>query len=150
MNDEELRGMIKEHEGWSNSPYKCPAGHTTIAWGWNIDVNMLPSHIAAFLQEHGYILTIHGEELLTISIERAKNACRRLYSAFDTFTKNRQAALVDFIFNVGEGTARQFKKAIAAINAGDWHEAAMQMQDSKWYYQVGNRAKTIVKMIKEG
>jgi hypothetical protein len=35
------------------------------------------------------------------------------------------------------------------INSGMWEEAAHEMKDSKWFWQVGTRAKEIVKMIEE-
>ncbi len=149
-----VRDLIKRHEGWSNSVYKCPAGHNTIGWGWNVDANPLPDDIALYLKVNGYILTTHGEELLTISIERARADCQKLYPEFLTFTENRQAALIDWMFNQGMGNekkgVRSFKKANAAINLGDWETAAKEMKDSKWYYQVGIRGPEIVGLIREG
>ena len=34
----------------------------------------------------------------------------------------------------------EFKKFIAGVNAGDWKTAAVEMMDSRWAKQVGDRA----------
>jgi GH24 family phage-related lysozyme (muramidase) len=59
-------------------------------------------------------------------------------------------ALIDFVFNVGAGTALKFRKALEAIYEGDWNKAADEFQDSKWFKQVGDRGPEIVNMIREG
>jgi lysozyme len=59
-------------------------------------------------------------------------------------------ALIDFLFNVGAGTALTFKKALAAIYKGDWETAADEMTDSRWYRQVKSRGREIVEMIRKG
>jgi len=51
-------------------------------------------------------------------------------------------------FNLGPAGFRQFKKMIAAVNAGNFIEAAAQMKDSRWYRQVKNRAETLTAMMK--
>ena len=42
----------------------------------------------------------------------------------------------------------QFKKMIQAIRDGDWIEAGNQMQDSRWYKQVTNRADRLISRMK--
>jgi len=62
----------------------------------------------------------------------------------------RQVAVVDFRFNVGRGTFRQFTKFIAAMADGDYPGAAFELTASKWARQVGARAKTLAQQIKLG
>ena len=62
----------------------------------------------------------------------------------------RQEALIDFVFNVGIGTAMKFKKAMAALEAHDYDTAAIEMMDSNWAKQVGSRAEEVTQMIKTG
>jgi len=38
---------------------------------------------------------------------------------------------------------------IAAVEAGNWSEAAIQMKRSKWYHQVTNRAERLIKRMKD-
>jgi lysozyme len=145
-----LKEMLIRHEGWKNKPYRCPAGHKTIGVGWNLDANPLPENIAAFLKLNGYITDEMINRLFDISIEAATNNCRDIYIGFDSFSEPRRFALIDFVFNVGVGTALKFKRTNAAINSGRWDDAAVGLMDSLYYKQVPNRAAEIVEMIRHG
>lgn len=145
-----LKEMIKTHEGYSNVQYKCPAGHVTIGWGHNCDANPLPEDILIYLRTKGFIAPSHSERLLDMDISIALSACRRLFPEFGSFEENRQIALVDWVFQLGEGTARKFVKTIAAINARQWEDAAKEMIRSEWAKQTPKRAQEISDMIEEG
>ena len=54
------------------------------------------------------------------------------------------------MFNMGRPRLSQFKKMIQAIRDGDWIEAGNQMQDSRWYKQVTNRADRLISRMKAG
>ncbi|MEA2058987.1 MAG: hypothetical protein U9P10_00310 [Thermodesulfobacteriota bacterium] len=54
---------------------------------------------------------------------------------------------VDMRFNLGPNRFRYFKKMIAAVKNQDFVQAAAEMKDSRWYNQVGQRARTLVKMM---
>jgi lysozyme len=47
------------------------------------------------------------------------------------------------MFNLGLPRLSKFKLMKAAVDAGDWEEAANQMESSKWYSQVPNRAERL-------
>lgn len=147
---EKIRDLIARHEDKSLKLYICPAGAKTIGVGHNMDSKPLPAYMAAYLKEHGEITNEMADDLLDMDIANATGDCLRLYDNFSSFTPARYNALVDFLFNVGIGTARSFKKARAAINAGDWNLAAHEMEDSEWFKQVKGRGFEIVRMIREG
>jgi lysozyme len=52
------------------------------------------------------------------------------------------------MFNMGLPRLSQFKKMKAAVDAGDWDEAANQMEDSRWYRQVQNRAERLIERMR--
>ena len=131
-------------------PYKCPAGKRTIGIGWNYDDNPLPKDIRDYLQNNGRILEEHIDRLFTIALIRSVNDCKKLFPDFENFSHNRKMALTDFLYNVGLTTASKFKKAITCINHEAWDDAAKHMQNSLWFQQVGNRAKEVIQLIKEG
>lgn len=156
-----IRDLIKKHEGFSNVPYKCPAGKQTIGWGHNIDAHPLPKDIEGYLFAKGYILPEHAERLLSADIEMATQDCRQLYPGFDGFSDKRRAALIDFLYNIGIVRAKGFKLMQKAILAGDWNEAAEQVRDSAYWRQLGGdpigtddgrteRPEVIYRMLKEG
>jgi lysozyme len=53
-------------------------------------------------------------------------------------------------FNLGLGRLRKFRKCLAALEAGDYDEAAAEALNSAWAAQVGARAQRIAAMIREG
>lgn len=145
-----VREFITRHEGRMNMPYKCPSGKRTIGIGWNYDDNPLPKDIADYLKQNGKILDEHIDRLFSIALIRSVNDCKKLFPDFENFSHNRKMALTDFLYNVGLTTASKFKKAITCINAGGWDDAAKHMQNSLWFGQVGDRAKEVIQLIKEG
>lgn len=150
MNYDLLREMLRRHEGLRLKPYRCPAGFWTIGYGWNIQANELPPDIKSCLNVTCSITQDMAERLLNISIDTAERQCKAIFQDFSGFSDARQVALVDWIFNIGIGTAMKFKKAMAAIKAGNWGKAADEMKDSAWFKQVGNRGIEIVDMVREG
>jgi lysozyme len=144
-----LKDMIKRHEGLRLKPYPCSQGAMTIGYGWNLS-NPLPESVASYLRVNGEITEDIADKLLNISIDAATRQAWAIFPQFGGFTERRQMTLIDFIFNVGAGGALKFKKALAAIQEGDWNKAADEFQDSKWFKQVGDRGPEITGMIREG
>jgi lysozyme len=144
-----IHAMLRRHEGLRLTPYYCSKNHKTVGYGWNLD-NALPSDIASYLRIHGSITEPMAERLLNISITTATDDCRAIFPGFDDFTEARRFALIDFVFNVGAGTAVTFRKMRAAIEAGNWGRAADEMIDSDWFSQVGVRGPEIVGMVRVG
>ena len=91
-----------------------------------------------------------SDSLLDISIDAAIENCRAIYGGYNGFSEARRAALADFVFNVGPGTAQKFRNTNKAIVRGDWEAAANGLQNSLWFKQVGNRGPKIVEMIRNG
>ena len=63
---------------------------------------------------------------------------------FEGLSEIRQGVLLNMMFNLGMPRFRTFKKMIAAIRADDPEEVAVQMQDSRWFNQVGDRGVELV------
>ena len=145
-----IKSILKMREGWRNKPYKDENGFMTVGWGHNISSNGLPQAIRENVKKYGYITLDEGNQLLETDIQIAVDACKKLYSKFDLFSLNRQDALIDFVFNVGIGKAKQFKETNKFINNGQWAEASREIKNSVWYTQVGDRAKEISMMLYTG
>ena len=110
--------------------YKCPAGKWTVGHGYNIEDNGLPDDIA--------------ELLLKRQLNEAKEILEDNVSFFGELSKKRQLVLIDMCFNMGWPKLRGFKKMFAALEKGDYQEAANEMIDSYWFCDVGIRAKKLV------
>jgi lysozyme len=53
-------------------------------------------------------------------------------------------------FNIGLVGLLKFKKALLLVKAGDYTKASIEMLDSKWSKDVGNRALELSTQMKSG
>ena len=127
---------LKRHEGVKSTLYKCTSDKWTIGVGRNLeDVGLSDSEI---------------DYLLENDIVRTENLLDEYMSWWRELDEVRQEALVNFVFNVGIGTAMKFKKAMTALEKWDYDTAADEMMDSNWSKQVGQRAIEVTEMIRTG
>ena len=82
------------------------------------------------------------EKDLDVSISE----CHVLYGeeTFEAFPEEVQQVVVNMMFNMGRPRLSKFKKFNAALEAGDWAEAAVEGRDSRWHKQVTNRAERLM------
>jgi len=132
-----LKEMLIENEGLKVHPYKCTAGKLTIGIGRNIESNGITVEEALFLLDN--------------DINRVMDELYSIFgiSDFKQMPGNVQIVLCDMCFNLGVNRFLDFKKMIEAVKKHDWKEMVIQMQDSNWYHQVGDRSKKLVKIIKQ-
>jgi len=127
---------LRRHEGVKNTLYKCTSDKWTIGVGRNLeDVGLSEEEI---------------DMLLLNDIKRTKELMDDYIPWYNDLDEVRQEALINFVFNVGIGTAMKFKNAMAALEAHDYDTAAIEMMDSNWAKQVGSRAEEVTQMIKTG
>lgn len=130
--------LIKKHEGFKSKVYVCPAGKLTVGYGRNVENKGISEEEAEYLLVNDVWECIFDLYEVFTQIR------------FNGFSKYRQAALVDMRYNLGPDGFRGFKKMLAAIESGDWDEAARQAVRSEWAKQVGYRAVTIERILREG
>ena len=86
--------------------------------------------------------------LLENVIQECLEDLETIFQAFDLLPESVQQVLVDMRFNLGSKGFRAFKKMINAVKNLDFNQAALEMKDSRWYSQVGQRAETLMTMMK--
>lgn len=126
---------IRLHEGWRDKAYQDTEGVWTIGYGTNLQELRIGKGI--------------GERWLMEQVEIAHDAAQR-FPEYEMLNTARRNVLIEMIYNMGPSRVAGFKKMLAAIREGDWEEAAVQMLDSKWARQVGNRARTLAALMEEG
>lgn len=126
---------IREREGLSFLPYKCPTGHLTIGYGHNL--------------EHGISKEV-AELLLRQDIEIAMKQVKKTFVWWPKLTEARLFVLVDMVYNMGLSAVYGFKKMLAAIDKGDYETAAKELLNSRYALQVGKRAKENAAMLRLG
>ena len=145
-----LKPRLRQEEGVRNRMYKCPAGRNTLGCGHNCDASPLPPGMQIFLERNGHITDAMIDTLLEGDIDHAEAGARKIFPGFDACTVNRQAGIVDLLFNLGLPRFSRFVRTIDAIRQNDWATAAAQLEKSKWYTQVGTRGPRVVKLILDG
>ena len=136
---EKLLAMLKRHEGVETHAYVCSEGKITVGVGRNID------------QEGGIGLSDDEVDyLLQNDVERVIKELAAEYPWFNDLDDVRKDAMVDISFNLGATRLRLFKRALAAMEEGEYKLAATEFLDSKWAKQVGSRALELTDMISSG
>lgn len=62
----------------------------------------------------------------------------------------RQDCLINMCFNMGMVGLLKFKKTLLLIEAGEYSQASIEMLNSKWSKDVGNRALELSTQMKSG
>ena len=127
--------VVMRHEGVRLYPYRDTVGKLTIGVGRNLDDVGISEEEAQLLLRN---------DLTQISAELAAQPW------FSTLDRARRLALIDMGFNLGLPRLLQFKRMIAALEAGDWQRAADEMLDSRWAAQVGARARELAAIVQSG
>ena len=134
-----LLAMLKRHEGVETHAYECSEGKVTVGVGRNID------------QAGGMGLSEDEiDYLLQNDVERVVKELAAEYPWFSDLDDVRRDAMVDISFNLGATRLRLFKRALTAMETGNYKEAATEFLDSKWAKQVGSRALELTDMISSG
>lgn len=116
--------------------YKCPADHWTIGYGHNLEAHGLPESMAV--------------ELLNMQLTVSQKEAAEKVKAWDKLNAARKSVVVDMLFNMGWSTLSKFKKFLAALEVENYELAAIEMEDSKWFTQVGKRAQILQEMMIKG
>lgn len=136
---DKLLAMLKRHEGVETHAYECSEGKITVGVGRNID------------QAGGMGLSDDEiDYLLQNDVERVVKELAAEYPWFNDLDDVRRDAMVDISFNLGATRLRLFKRALAAMETGNYKEAATEFLDSRWAKQVGSRALELTDMISSG
>jgi len=91
---------------------------------------------------------IRVNEVFEQDVQVTIGECKRLFDDWDKLPQEVQLITANMMFNMGRPRLSKFKKMIQAIKDGDWNEAGNQMQDSRWYKQVTNRADRLISRMK--
>ncbi len=130
-----LKSQLERHEGLRLKPYRDTVGKLTVGYGRNLDdVGISPEEAALMLDND---ITEAERHLMTVDE----------YSELDPV---RQAVICNMCFNLGFYGLMAFRKMWKAIARKDFTEAAIQMLDSRWARQVGNRAQELAQIMRSG
>jgi lysozyme len=145
MNKDQLREELAADEGCKYEIYLDHLGLPTFGIGHLVkDVD--PEHgqpVGTPVSEERVRQVFDLDILVTIE------DCHRLYDDFDDLPEEAQLVIANMCFNLGYPRLSKFKGMKAGVDARDWNRAADEMVDSRWHDQVPNRAKRLVKRIRD-
>lgn len=84
------------------------------------------------------------EEVFRKDMEACLVDCKIVFPDFLKFDEELKQIIANMMFNLGLNRFKGFKRFIKAIKEKDFKEAADEMMNSDWYFQVGDRAKRLV------
>ena len=145
MNKDQLREELAEDEGCKFEIYLDHLGLPTFGIG---------ALVKEYDPEYGLpVGTPVSEERVrqrfNLDIAVTIEDCGRLYPDFDELPEEAQLVIANMCFNLGYPRLSKFKGMKAGVDARDWERAADEMVDSRWHDQVPNRAKRLVKRIRD-
>lgn len=144
MSEDDIKKMIIRHEGVRYRPYQDSLGLWTVGVGHLIGdgKTLPPSWNREFSKEE--VLGLFEKDY-----EHHRQAAERI-PGFDKMNTVGQGALTDLTFNMGPYWISKWPNTRKKLEQGDVQGAAENLEDSKWFGQVGSRAPTIVSMVRQG
>ena len=145
MNINQLKETLKVDEGVVYEIYNDHLGYATFGIG-HLVLETDP--------EHGQTVgTPVSEERVNECFEKDVQTviedCKKLHDGWDGYPQEVKQVIANMMFNMGLTRLSKFKNHNAALQGGDWKEAAKEGRDSKWYTQVTNRAERLMKRLEE-
>jgi lysozyme len=131
-----LKDLLLKHEGLRLKPYVDTVGKTTIGIGRNLDDKGISEAEAFMMLDH--------------DIKDTKEQVFKTLPWAIKLDKPRQAVVLSMAFNMGLNGLLDFKNMLAAVETGNYPDAAKHMLESKWAGQVGNRATYLSKIMETG
>jgi lysozyme len=144
MNIDKLREQLKIDEGVKYEIYLDHLGYPTFGIG---------HLITEADEEHGKPVgtPITEERVNSVfdkDVEIYVSEAKKVFPKLAELPSEAQEVIVNMTFNMGAPRLSKFKKFIAAVEARNWDTASVEMMDSRWAKQVGNRAVRLRDRIK--
>ena len=80
-------------------------------------------------------------------VDETIHVCENNNIDFDNLPEDIQHVLVNMCFNLGANRLGKFRNMLYAVSVSDWQEMSNQMEDSRWYGQVGRRSKELQELV---
>ena len=145
MNKDKLREELAEDEGCKFEIYLDHLGLPTFGIGHLVKEDD---------PEHGQPVgtTVDEErvrQVFSLDIAVTIEDCRSLYDDFDELPEEAQLIIANMMFNMGRPRLSKFVGMKREVDARRFDAAADEMVDSRWHDQVPNRAKRLVKRMRD-
>ena len=145
MNIEQLREQLTIDEGKVNEIYKDHLGYPTFGIG-----HLVLESDPEYGQEVGTPVSEERViECFDNDVQTVIEDCKKLHEGWEDYPEEVRQIVANMMFNMGLTRLSKFKKHNAALQCGDWKEAAKEGRDSRWYKQVTNRAERLMTRLEK-
>ena len=149
MNREVLKEQIKRHEGEVLEVYEDSLGYLTLGVGHLIQKSDPEYGQPAGTPVSQNVVDLYYTDDFDKHVDETIHVCENNNIVFDALPENIQHVLVNMCFNLGANRLGKFRNMLAAVSTSDWKEMASQMEDSRWFGQVGRRSVELQEMVLE-
>lgn len=136
-------GQLKRHEGLRLEAYLCPAGVLTVGYGHNCVMWPVEG-----VEKVGDVISREKAEALlledVVGIAEDLDFALPWWRELDEV---RQGVVLNMAFNMGVPRLKGFKRALGAMQIGDYPRAGTEMLDSAWAKQVKGRAAELARQM---
>lgn len=148
---DQLIEQLKRHEGFRNHSYRCTAGKKTIGYGYNLTAN--PLKLSSLEIYHAQLVGMgehEAERLLKLMIAKITDQLEEALPVINKLDTVRQDVLINMAYNLGLVGLLKFKKMLLALEKKDYRTASIEMLNSKWARDVGDRAPELATQMMTG
>lgn len=129
--------LCRHFEGFSNRPYRCPAGFWTIGYGATYTLDG-----KAITEASSPITKDIANDLLLADLRRFLSQTLAMSPVLATASPGRVGAILDFVYNLGPGRYRA-STLKRRVDAGRWEDVPTELR--KWVMGGGKVLPGLVK-----
>ena len=136
MDTNKLREQLKIDEGVKYEVYDDHLGYKTFGIG-----HLVTPEDEEYGSPCGTPVAVDRvNSVFDKDVETYISESEKVFGNLQQMPEEAQQVIVNMCFNMGAPRLGQFKKFIKAIHDEDWKTASVEMLDSRWAKQVGDRA----------
>lgn len=149
MNREILKEQIKRHEGEVLEIYKDSLGYLTFGVG-----HLVKEDDPEFGQPEGTPVSQERvDEVYDIDFDKHVEECIHVFESkggedFYSLPEDIQHVLINMTFNLGGTRFGKFNNMWKGVIENDWEKVAVEMEDSRWFKQVGRRSIELQEIVR--
>tara|TARA_R100001244_G_scaffold71250_1_gene57577 strand:- start:2391 stop:2813 length:423 start_codon:yes stop_codon:yes gene_type:complete len=135
-----LRDRVMEHEGYRDTVYRDSLDKRTVGVG-HLCVEDFWEDGKKY--DKKFLMKILDEDL-----EKAHQGAMKVVGHIEDLPREIWEVIVEMVFQLGSTGVKNFKKFIKALEDKDYHEAHLQMKDSRWHRQTKKRCESLAEIVK--
>jgi len=149
MNKELLKEQIKRHEGEVLEIYEDSLGYLTFGVG-----HLVKEDDPEYGQPAGTPVSQERvDEVYEIDFDKHVEETVHLFESkggedFYALPEDIQHVLVNMTFNLGGTRFGKFNNMWKGVVENDWEKVAVEMEDSRWFKQVGRRSIELQEIVR--